>query len=41
MLAILELLKATLIEIAQAESFGPLHVRATGHEANPELPLES
>jgi segregation and condensation protein A len=40
MLAILELLKATLIEIAQAEPFGPLHVRATGHEAEAELPLE-
>ncbi len=41
MLAVLELLKATLIEIAQAEPFGPLHVRATGDEASPELPLES
>ena len=40
MLAILELLKASLIEIAQAESFGPLHVRATGHEAEAEQPLE-
>jgi len=40
MLAILELLKETLIEIAQAEPFGPLHVRVTGHEASRETPLE-
>ncbi len=40
MLALLELLKASLIEIAQAEPFGPLHVRATGHEVEAELPLE-
>ena len=36
LLAILELMRATLIEIAQAEPYGPLHVRATGHEAGDE-----
>ena len=30
MLAILELLRATLIEIAQGEPYGPIHVRSTG-----------
>ena len=33
MLALLELLKATLVEIAQADPYGPLHVRATGLDA--------
>jgi segregation and condensation protein A len=41
MLAILELLKATLIEIAQAEPYGPLHVRATGHEVSAEVALDT
>ncbi|MDX1594319.1 MAG: ScpA family protein [Gammaproteobacteria bacterium] len=41
MLAILELLKATLIEIAQAEPYGPLHVRATGHAAQHEGPHDT
>jgi segregation and condensation protein A len=41
MLAILELLKATLIEIAQAEPYGPLHVRMTGHEVSAEVALDT
>jgi segregation and condensation protein A len=41
MLAILELLKATLIEIAQAEPYGPLHVRMTGHEVSVEVALDT
>jgi segregation and condensation protein A len=40
MLAILELLKAALIEIAQAEPYGPLHVRMTGHEVSAEAALD-
>ncbi|HEY5790840.1 MAG TPA: ScpA family protein, partial [Gammaproteobacteria bacterium] len=36
MLAILELLKATLVEIVQTDPYGPIHVRATGHAIEPE-----
>jgi len=33
MLAVLELLKATLIEIVQSEPYGPIHVRSLGEAA--------
>ena len=32
-MAILELLKQTLIEMVQAENFGPIHVKAASHES--------
>jgi segregation and condensation protein A len=34
-LAILELLKGSLIDVIQAEPYGPIHVRATQSNANP------
>jgi segregation and condensation protein A len=37
-LAILELLKGTLIEVVQAEQFGPIHVRASATASKAELP---
>jgi segregation and condensation protein A len=37
-LAILELLKGTLIEVVQAEEFGPIHVRAATTGNKVELP---
>ena len=37
-LAILELLKGTLIEVVQAEQFGAIHIRAATSESKVELP---
>ena len=37
-LAILELLKETLIEVVQAEPFGPIHIRAATSGSKVELP---
>lgn len=33
LLALLELLKESLVELVQAKAFGPIHVRALGHDA--------
>jgi segregation and condensation protein A len=37
-LAILELLKGMLIDVVQAEEFGPIHVRAATSDSKAELP---
>jgi segregation and condensation protein A len=33
LLALLELLKESLVELVQTKAFGPIHVRARGHDA--------
>lgn len=40
-LAILELVKESLVEIVQSESFGPIHVKARDSKAEEEFELES
>jgi segregation and condensation protein A len=40
-LAILELLKESLIEVIQAEAFGPIHVRAAQSEASEQFPANA